>query len=140
MLDMAGDTNMHMISPTKKVPKSTFQKNYGEGSIEANERIHNLHSFSFFLYYCSLLGWWNDRCAETRSVSDYVRAIPPRTRLAIARRHSKGVHGRSLIDPGVLLGWWNGRHVRFRCVCPMGVWVQVPSRAPARLWRAVNNK
>ncbi len=28
------------------------------------------------------------------------------------------------------LGWWNGRHVRFRCVCPQGVWVQVPSRAP----------
>ena len=46
------------------------------------------------------------------------------------------------IDPDkyTLLGWWNGRHVRFRCVCPMGVWVQVPSRAPvrkiqdARLW------
>ncbi len=49
-----------------------------------------------------------------------IGAIPPNASIHEVVRHMRGVHVLILQFSSNMLGWWNGRHVRFRCVCPHG--------------------
>lgn len=93
----------------------------------------NLFSFFYTSVTCSGGGMVDVRkCESPRSGTTHWSHASECEHPRSGATHERGTRTRLQVSLN-MLGWWNGRHVRFRCVCPSGVWVQVPSRAPEQI-------